>query len=182
MEQHATDGPPELKHIVARHFGWLTLQRMVLIGAAVSFMGSGHDVYLERVKPTYPNWRHEAQRHPVRANFSNAGLSGADLTRALLIDANLTGARLSEADLKGAFLYAADLTEAELFSADLSHANLSHANLTDTFLLAGKEHACNRLTMVAAKRSLAVKAGESEPRRPKIGPILVKASLKLPAS
>ncbi|MGP6158469.1 MAG: hypothetical protein ACLPYS_13360, partial [Vulcanimicrobiaceae bacterium] len=43
MEQHATDGLPELKHIVARHFGWLTLQRMVLIGAAVSFMGSGHD-------------------------------------------------------------------------------------------------------------------------------------------
>ncbi len=61
----------------------------------------------------------------VRANLSEANLSGANLS-----EANLSGADLRGADLSGANLSWADLSGANLSWANLSGANLSWANLS----------------------------------------------------
>jgi Family of unknown function (DUF5758)/Pentapeptide repeats (8 copies) len=67
----------------------------------------------------------EGKEGGVRADLSDANLSGANLS-----DANLSGANLSDANLSGANLSGADLYRADLSSADLSYANLSYANLS----------------------------------------------------
>jgi uncharacterized protein YjbI with pentapeptide repeats len=68
------------------------------------------------------------------ANLSDANLSGANLSHANLSDANLSGANLSGANLSHANLRYANLSGANLRYANLSHANLSHANLSDANL------------------------------------------------
>ena len=74
-----------------------------------------------------------------RANMENAHLTDADLRRVDLTGANLefaplTGADLSHADLTDAYLGMLDLTGATLDSADLRRANLMHTDLTDANL------------------------------------------------
>ena len=64
------------------------------------------------------------------ANLSGANLSDADLSGADLSDADLSGANLSRADLSRADLSGADLSGADLSGADLSGANLSRADLS----------------------------------------------------
>ena len=71
----------------------------------------------------------------IKANLSEADLSGANLSEANLSGANLfgadlSGANLSEANLSGANLFGADLSGANLSGANLSGANLSRANLS----------------------------------------------------
>ena len=66
----------------------------------------------------------------VRANLSEADLSGANLSRANLSGADLSGANLSRANLSGANLSRANLSWANLSGADLSGANLSRADLS----------------------------------------------------
>jgi hypothetical protein len=75
----------------------------------------------------------------VRADLSEANLSGADLSEANLSGADLRGANLSGADLRGADLrgadlYGADLRGADLYGADLYRANLRGADLSGAHL------------------------------------------------
>lgn len=85
----------------------------------------------------------------MRANFSGADLSEADLRCVDLMDAvltnanlgeavltlaNLRGADLSEANLAGANLRKANLAGAYLYRADLTGADLRGANLRGTIL------------------------------------------------
>jgi hypothetical protein len=76
------------------------------------------------------------------AHLSNAGLHGANLSRAYLRSpdyfhttdlrgADLSGANLIEANLIGAYLIDANLIDADLNRADLSGANLGNADLND---------------------------------------------------
>ncbi len=142
MDQHAKDGLPELKHIVARHFGWLNGNQVAVDYSFLIFQ-----------KPAYPDWEREARSHPAKANLCNAdlrdvhlndaylvraNLSNANLSRADLLDANLSGANLSGANLSSARLQAnlsgARLSEANLSRAVLFHANLSGAQLSDANL------------------------------------------------
>ena len=60
----------------------------------------------------------------MRANLTDANLTGANLTRA-----NLRGANLTDANLTGANLTRANLTGANLTRANLRGANLRGANL-----------------------------------------------------
>jgi hypothetical protein len=76
----------------------------------------------------------------VRANLSEANLSGADLRWA-----NLSGADLRWADLSAANLRGADLREANLRGANLSEANLSEANLRGANLRGAKGGSVARL-------------------------------------
>ena len=62
-----------------------------------------------------------------------ADLSEADLSGATLLGANLNGANLSEADLIGANLSSADLNGANLSRANLYGANLNGANLSGDY-------------------------------------------------
>ena len=138
MNQFAKDGLPELKHIVARHFGWLNGNQV-----AVDYS------YLVFQKPAYWDWEREARSHPAKANLCKADLRDAhlndayliradlayaNLSRANLLNANLTDANLNGANLSNAILQAnmsgAQLSEANLSRADLSHANLSRAYLS----------------------------------------------------
>ena len=66
----------------------------------------------------------------TRANLTGADLTGANLYGADLTEADLTVANLTRANLTGANLYGADLTRANLTEADLTGANLTRANLT----------------------------------------------------
>ena len=70
----------------------------------------------------------------VRADLSEANLSGANLRVVDLSDANLRGADLSEADLSGANLSGVNLRGADLNGADLREADLSGADLNGTNL------------------------------------------------
>ena len=80
----------------------------------------------------------------VRANLTNAILTGANLTGAILYRAiltnanlayaNLTGAILTDAILTGANLTGAILTDDILTGANLTNANLTYAILTDAIL------------------------------------------------
>ncbi len=70
----------------------------------------------------------------IRANLSNANLSGADLSRANLSNANLSGANLIRANLSGAYLIRANLSGADLRNANLSGADLRRANLSNANL------------------------------------------------
>jgi len=123
MDQFAKDGLPELKHIVARHFGWLNGNQI-----AVDYS------YLVFQKPAYWDWEREARSHPAQANLCNADLRDAHLNDAYLIRADLTHANLSHANLVSANLtdanlYGANLSRAQLTGANLSRADLSQANL-----------------------------------------------------
>ena len=122
MNQFAKDGLPELKHIVARHFGWLNENQV-----AVDYS------YLVFQKPAYGDWEREARSHPAQANLCNADLRDVHLNDADLIRANLTFANLSRANLLNA-----NLTDANLYSANLSsailQANMSGAHLSDANL------------------------------------------------
>jgi hypothetical protein len=112
---------PELQHILVRHFGWLEKRDQ---------LWQAHDEYLDRIKPAYPGWQHEARSHPEQANLCNANLSDADLTAAHLGGANLSDADLTAAHLGGADLTGANLTSANLTAAKLGGASLDGANLT----------------------------------------------------
>jgi hypothetical protein len=76
-----------------------------------------HELWLGR----YPNG--------VRADLSEANLTGVDLSRTNLAWVNLDGANLSGADLFGA-----DLAKANLSEADLAKANLCDTNLIRAYL------------------------------------------------
>jgi len=69
------------------------------------------------------------------ANLSDAYLSYANLSSANLRGANLSSANLSRANLSGANLSSAYLSGANLSSANLRGANLSGANLSDEILI-----------------------------------------------
>jgi uncharacterized protein YjbI with pentapeptide repeats len=128
----------ELKHIIARHRGWLADQS----GSALQI--ETRDDYLECISPAYPNWLDEARSHPEQANLSDANLSkailvdadlsSADLRRTDLSRADLRRTNLSNATLSGATLSGANLSNAILNIADLSHANLVDAILVDADL------------------------------------------------
>ena len=70
----------------------------------------------------------------IRANLSEANLSGANLSREDLRGANLSGANLRGANLSGANLWRAYLRGADLRGANLSVANLSEAYLREANL------------------------------------------------
>ena len=70
----------------------------------------------------------------VRADLSDADLSGTDLSDADLRCADLSDADLRCADLSGADLRRANLSRADLSDADLSGTNLSRADLSDANL------------------------------------------------
>ena len=63
-----------------------------------------------------------------RANLKNANLEGANLSEAKLNNAKLIGTKLNRADLTKAVLYDADLTDADLENAVMTEADLSYAN------------------------------------------------------
>jgi uncharacterized protein YjbI with pentapeptide repeats len=74
-------------------------------------------------------WLETRGRDGVRADLSQARLSGANLSRVNLSFANLSEADLSRADLYQACLGRADLSGTNLSLANLSRADLSRANL-----------------------------------------------------
>jgi uncharacterized protein YjbI with pentapeptide repeats len=76
----------------------------------------------------------EGAKGGVRANLSDADLSGAYLSGADLSGAYLSGAYLSDADLSGAYLSGAYLSGANLRFANLSGAYLSGADLSGAYL------------------------------------------------
>ena len=75
----------------------------------------------------------------VKANLSEANLSGANLSWANLSRANLSRANLSWANLSRADLSWANLSYANLSGANLSRANLSYANLSGANLSRAKD-------------------------------------------
>lgn len=71
--------------------------------------------------------------------FTNANLSGIDLSRAYLNSVDFSGANLSNANFEGAILknaqlHHANLSGANLKGADLTYASLVQADLTDAIL------------------------------------------------
>ena len=78
---------------------------------------------LNRILELHEKWIKD-EEGGVKANLSDADLSGADLRYA-----NLIGADLEHANLSGA-----DLSDADLGIADLRYANLRHADLSDADL------------------------------------------------
>ena len=66
----------------------------------------------------------------MRADFTDAIMKGANLTRANLKQATLKGVNLSGADLSGADLAGADLRDAILVGATMSSWNVSGADMT----------------------------------------------------
>ena len=72
----------------------------------------------------------------LRANLSEANLSGADLLRtnfslANLVKTNFSGANLSQADLSKANLRQANLSKTQIFGANLSEATFILADLSE---------------------------------------------------
>jgi hypothetical protein len=98
---------------------------------------------LSKILELHNDWL-EGKFYGVKADLSNAVLSGANLSSvnlrgavlrgANLMDANLRGADLVGADLRDAYLNGADLSGADLRDAVLRGANLGGANLWYTDL------------------------------------------------
>jgi hypothetical protein len=116
---------PELRHILARHLGYLS---------KVEPHDLGSDQYLDHLDPPYPDWRREALSNPERANLCFAYLTGRNLSGVNLTKANLTRACLMASNLSGANLREADLSYAEL-SRTMTGATLRFANLTKANLI-----------------------------------------------
>ena len=89
---------------------------------------------LNEILTKHAEWVNSSGAKGVRANFWNAGLSGADLRYADLRGACLWNANLWGANLGCANLGGADLRDANLWNADLRGANLSCADLNDADL------------------------------------------------
>jgi hypothetical protein len=77
----------------------------------------------------------KAHQKGARADFSDADLSGANLSDAYLNNANLSDANLSGANFSNAYLSGANLSDAYLSGANLSDANFSGANLSGAILI-----------------------------------------------
>ena len=87
---------------------------------------------LQKILEAHKKWIN-SEDDGVRADLSEANLSGANLS-----DADLSGANLSDADLRGANLRGANLRGANLRGANLSDADLSGANLRGANLRGAK--------------------------------------------
>ena len=90
---------------------------------------------LNSILELHKEWINTNEQSGLRANLSNANLSGANLSNANLSNADLSYAYLSGADLSYAYLSGANLIGADLSRVDLSGANLSGANLSNAYLL-----------------------------------------------
>lgn len=78
--------------------------------------------------PSWNEWRSKNPDTGIDLNCSN--LSGMDLDEVNFSNAVLSGANLSFTSLKRAQMIGAKLNHANLANAELEHANLTHANLT----------------------------------------------------
>ena len=86
---------------------------------------------LNKILEEHKHWINEDCKNweEMRADLSDADLSGANLHNADLRGANLIGTYLLNADLYNAELRGANLHNADLSDADLSEANLLNADL-----------------------------------------------------
>jgi len=85
---------------------------------------------LSKILKKHKKWRDTDENKGEKADLSHADLKRIEAHLRLFIKADLSNANLSGVDLSRADLRGADLSHADLSSADLSGANLAFANLS----------------------------------------------------
>ena len=100
---------------------------------------------LNKIVEQHQHWIHEDCEGWIgmRADLTEANLTGANFTRANLTRANLTRANFTGANLYGANFTEADLTRTNFTEADLTRANLYGANLTRADLTGANLYGAN---------------------------------------